>query len=88
MNPQPNPEMTDAENPEWTETMFATAQPAAELFPQFTRRRGKQKEETKVLTTIRLSAGVIEYFKAGGEGWQTRLNEALERYIEEHKTAA
>lgn len=85
MNRQPNAELTDSENPEWTEAMFAAARPAAEVLPQLAGRRGRQKAATKVMVTIRLDADVLEYFKAGGEGWQTRLNEALGHYIAEHK---
>lgn len=42
-----------------------------------TKRRGRQKTATKIATCIRLSPEVIEYFKAGGVGWQTRINEVL-----------
>ena len=50
--------------------------------------RGKQKTALKVPVSIRLSPEVVEYFKASGEGWQTRLDEALKAYIAEHDTAA
>ncbi len=41
-------------------------------------RRGRPKAaKRKVSTTIRLDADVLDYFKAGGEGWQTRVNAAL-----------
>lgn len=39
--------------------------------------RGPQKAPTKKLVSLRLSAQVIEHFKAGGPGWQTRIDEAL-----------
>ena len=42
--------------------------------------RGRPKAaSTKISTTIRLSPEVIEYFKAGGPGWQGRIDEALRR---------
>ncbi|MCR9121872.1 MAG: BrnA antitoxin family protein [Phyllobacteriaceae bacterium] len=45
--------------------------------------RGRPRvEQPKVSTTIRLDADVIEHFKAGGKGWQTRINAALRRAIE------
>lgn len=50
--------------------------------------RGKQKKPVKIPVSIRLSADVVEYFKQGGEGWQTRLEEALQTYIAEHQKAA
>ncbi|WP_300337868.1 BrnA antitoxin family protein [Accumulibacter sp.] len=50
-------------------------------------RRGPQKRPTKVAVTLRYSREVLEYFKATGEGWQTRMNEALREYVERHRTA-
>jgi len=40
-------------------------------------KRGPQKAPTKKLVSMRLSAEVIEHFKATGPGWQTRIDEAL-----------
>jgi uncharacterized protein (DUF4415 family) len=39
--------------------------------------RGPQKAPTKTLVSLRLSAEVIEHFKATGRGWQTRIDRAL-----------
>jgi len=36
-----------------------------------------KKKPCKILTTIRLSSEVIDAFKAGGEGWQTRIDAVL-----------
>jgi uncharacterized protein (DUF4415 family) len=41
--------------------------------------RGKQKQPTKQLVSLRLSPAVLEYFKATGPGWQTRIDDALKR---------
>lgn len=42
--------------------------------------RGRPKlDNPKVSTTIRLSPEVIAYFKAGGPGWQSRIDEALRK---------
>ena len=38
-------------------------------------------------TTIRLSQDVLDHFKAGGPGWQTRMNDALREWIAKHDTA-
>jgi uncharacterized protein (DUF4415 family) len=38
-------------------------------------------DEPKQQVTLRLAPKVIDYFKQGGEGWQTRLNETLEEYV-------
>ena len=39
--------------------------------------RGRQKAATKQLVSLRLSQEVLEYFKATGPGWQTRIDESL-----------
>ncbi|MCY4550428.1 MAG: BrnA antitoxin family protein [Defluviicoccus sp.] len=45
-------------------------------------RRGRPpSDRPKVSTTIRLSRDVIDHFKAGGRGWQTRIDEALRDWI-------
>src|SRR5438270_1857708 len=38
-------------------------------------------DEPKQQVTLRLAPKVIRYFKAAGDGWQTRLNETLEKYV-------
>ena len=48
--------------------------------------RGPQKHPTKVPVTVRYSPEVLEYFKATGEGWQTRMNDALREYVAKHST--
>ena len=47
--------------------------------------RGKQKKPIKQVVTIRLSADVVEKFRAGGKGWQTRINEVLRQYVAQLK---
>lgn len=48
--------------------------------------RGRpRKERPKISTTVRLDPEVLEYFRATGKGWQTRLNEALREYVETHQ---
>jgi uncharacterized protein (DUF4415 family) len=49
--------------------------------------RGPQKRPTKVAVTVRYSPEILEYFKATGEGWQTRMNDALREYVEQHRRA-
>lgn len=76
-----NPERLDAENPEWTREDFERARPASEALPRSLLRkvRGPQKAPTKERVTIRLSRDVLERFRAGGRGWQGRIDEALRR---------
>ena len=53
-----------------------------EKFAGATVRRGRPPvARPKVSTTIRLSQDVIDHFKAGGRGWQTRIDEALRDWI-------
>jgi uncharacterized protein (DUF4415 family) len=35
----------------------------------------------KTQTTVRISKEVLEFFRATGPGWQTRMDEALKRYV-------
>jgi len=44
--------------------------------------RGKQKSATKQLVSLRLSPAVLEYFRATGPGWQTRIDEVLKKVVE------
>ena len=53
-----------------------------EKFSKTAVRRGRPlSENPKVSTTIRLSQDVIDHFRAGGRGWQTRVGEALRDWI-------
>lgn len=54
-------------------------------------RRGRPPvgAEPKLAVKLRLPRHVIEAFKAGGPGWQTRISETLEAAIlDHHKKAA
>jgi uncharacterized protein (DUF4415 family) len=71
-----------SDNPEWTEEDFALARPFAEVFPELAAsiRRGRPPvENPKKQVTLRLDADVVERFRAGGPGWQSRMNEALRK---------
>jgi uncharacterized protein (DUF4415 family) len=35
----------------------------------------------KAQTTLRISKDVLEFFRATGPGWQTRMDNALKRYV-------
>lgn len=48
-------------------------------------RRGRPAgTATKESTTIRFDKDVLEAFKAGGPGWQSRMNAALREWLREH----
>jgi uncharacterized protein (DUF4415 family) len=71
------------DNPEWTAEDLAKARPFAEVFPEFAasirRGRGPNKAPTKTLVSLRLSGEVIAKYKAGGAGWQSRIDADLRR---------
>ena len=50
--------------------------------------RGPQKSPTKERITIRLSRDVVERFRATGDGWQTRVDTALQDWLKKHKLSA
>ena len=41
---------------------------------------------TKERITIRLSREVVDAFRATGNGWQTRMDEALTEWLREHRS--
>ena len=45
---------------------------------------GTLKAVPKVSTTIRLSADVVQAFRAAGDGWQTRIDAALKDWLRTH----
>jgi len=52
----------------------------------YTNRGGRpRKEHPKQPVTIRLSPEVTAYFRATGRGWQTRMDEVLQEYVETHR---
>ena len=63
----------DPDNPPWSEEMLGP--------PVLKRGRGPQKAPTKVLTTVRLDADVLAFFKARGSGYQTRINDELRKVV-------
>lgn len=84
---KPKPPADFDENPEWTEADFARARPASEMHPPevveaLVRKRGRpagtlRSDRTQI--ALRLPNAVLEHFKKGGAGWQTRIVEVLER---------
>ena len=65
---------SEADNPAWTEEMLGEA--------MLRRGRGPQEAPTKVLTSIRLDADVLEFFKSQGSGYQSRINETLRKEVD------
>ena len=60
-------EIPDLTGPEWKDRFHAAA----------VKMGRPKKDKPKVSTTLRLDADVLEHFRSGGVGWQTRINLAL-----------
>ena len=62
---------------------MAKAKPFAEVFPELAasakRTRGKQRRADEAARQPPPGQGRVEAFKAGGSGWQRRINDALEK---------
>ena len=69
----------DPDNPAWTEDMLGV--------PVIKRGRGPQIAPTKVLTSVRLDADILEFFKSQGSGYQSRINEALRMEVDRNLAA-
>jgi uncharacterized protein (DUF4415 family) len=65
----------DGDAPEWTPEMFARA----------VARKGLKPIPRKALLSLRIDADVIEWFRAQGAGYQSRMNALLRAYMEAHK---
>lgn len=82
--------MTSAEGEvrELTAADMKRLQPARDALPESLRAklgmRGPQKAPTKERITIRLSPEVVKRFRATGDGWQTRLDAALQDWLTSH----
>ena len=76
VDPDDAPELTD----EWFEK--ADLMDGEKLV-----RRGRPKGTNKQQVAIRLDQYVIAQFKAGGAGWQTRMNDALKDWLKTHASA-
>jgi uncharacterized protein (DUF4415 family) len=94
MPKRPNPELIDADNPEWTHADFALARTASEVLPELfgpqaaqtmLKPRGRPRAEVvKERITIRFDADVLEAFRSTGKGWQTRMNDAMRDWVRAH----
>jgi uncharacterized protein (DUF4415 family) len=68
----------DLATPKWREK---SAQADVMQGTRILKRGRPVAERRKVFATIRLDEDVISYFRAGGPGWQTRVNAALRKVI-------
>jgi uncharacterized protein (DUF4415 family) len=95
MKHKSGPELIDDDNPEWTQADFARARPAIEVLPEIfppevvaemLKPRGRPRvPRPKAHVNLRLDADVLEYFKAQGKGYQTRINTVLREAMQEER---
>lgn len=64
----------DDDAPEWTPEMFARA----------IVKKGLKPVPRKAMLSLRVDADVLAWFRAQGEGYQTRMNALLRAYMEAH----
>jgi uncharacterized protein (DUF4415 family) len=92
------PRLIDEENPEWTAADFKNARPAStvlrEILPEHAATKMLSQKPGRVLgsgtkssTTLRFDNDILAAFKATGKGWQTRINNALRDWLNEHNPA-
>src|ERR1041384_6134337 len=73
----------DVQSPELTDEQIARAKPFAEVFPELAasirKGRGPNKAPTKQLVSLGVPGQGSEAHKAGGPGWQSRIDADLRR---------
>ena len=73
----PDTDLYDPNDPAQVANFFSSA--------NVVRKPGRPKAETtKVPIAIRLSPDVVDYFKATGAGWQSRIDAALHEWMSGH----
>jgi len=65
----------DKDAPAWTPEMFARS----------ILRKGLKPVPAKSLLSLRIDADVLEWFRAQGRGYQSRMNALLRAFMEAHK---
>ena len=87
VDPDDAPELTDSffEQGVWQVGEKPVSRPEAQQ--EMVRRRGRPAGTGgKVSTTIRFDAEILTAFKASGDGWQTRMNDALREWLRARRT--
>ena len=58
------------------------------MVPMRTLRGRPRSENKKLLVSVRYSPEVVAYFKSTGDGWQSRMDGVLRKYVERHSRRA
>jgi uncharacterized protein (DUF4415 family) len=74
IDPDDAPELTDP----WFEGATLRENGVVKRLPG---QRGPGRKRPKEAVTLRLDAEILEHFRETGEGWQTRINDALKAVI-------
>ena len=89
---RPHRALPDDDSPEFTAEMFAKTRPITDVMPEvietMKRARGRPRSERpKARVSLRLDQDVLEAFRATGDGWQNRMQDALKRASKRLTTA-
>jgi uncharacterized protein (DUF4415 family) len=71
---------------DWTKGIVTHGGGVAATISELRRTRGPNKKPTKEQVAIRLDPEVLSAFRAGGPGWQTRVNAALKDWLAKQPT--
>ncbi len=81
----------DPDTYELTEEDFKKMRPISEVHPGIVEAykctKGNQKAPVKDRINIRLNGEIVDFFKARGKGWQTEINDILQKYVASHHAA-
>ena len=92
-SPKPDPYLIDFETAPLTDEEIKRLRPAREVFAELgvplPSGPGRPVSGTgKQQVTLRLDNEIVDFFKADGPGWQTRLNAELASVVRERKKAS
>ena len=66
---------------DWTKGIVTPGGGVTETITALRRTRGPGKKPAKEQVAIRLDREIVVAFRAGGPGWQTRVNAALKQWL-------
>lgn len=84
IDPDDAPDLTEADMAQGTWRIGGRVVSPAEARKAVARRGRPAGSGTKESTTIRFDKDVLEAFKSGGPGWQSRMNAALREWLGKH----
>lgn len=76
-----SPNAARARRVQWDKGIVTPGGGVAATIATVRRGRGPNKNPTKQQVAIRLDQEIVAAFRAGGPGWQTRLNDALKEWL-------